>query len=93
MTFECDGTRYDTCEMDRIDTDALRGPAVYITRDVGRVFVQTWDSWEGVLIHRADVVEIERLWHTYRAAPLLPVLALIGRAPVGRESGASPQGV
>ena len=81
MTFECEGTRYDTCEMDRIDTGDAQTPAVYITRDLSHVFVQTWDEWEGVHIHEADDAEIRLLWQAHGIAPLLRVLAVAGRDP------------
>jgi hypothetical protein len=81
MVFECEGTRYDTCEMDRIDTDARHEQAVYITRDLSRVFVQTWDDSEGVHIHEADDAKIGLLWQTYGIAQLLRVLAVAGREP------------
>ena len=81
MTFECEGTRYDTCDMDRIDTCDAQTPAVYITRDLSRVFVQTLDDWEGVHIHEADDAEIGLLWQTHGIAQLLRVLAVAGRDP------------
>ena len=73
--------------MDRIDTDAPHEPAVYVTRDLSRVFVQTWDALEGVHIHQADDTEVERLWHAYRIGPLLGVLALMGRNPGPNSTG------
>ena len=81
MTFECEGTRYDTSDMDRHDTGEPHEPFIYITRDLRCVFVQTWDRCKGVNVHHADDAEIGLLWQVYGLAPLLRVLGLTGRDP------------
>ena len=65
MRFTCDGQHLDTEKLRRFNTGSAAEPAVYLTPDLTRVFVEVADAWTGPRIRRADPVEIRRLWRTH----------------------------
>ena len=81
MLFECEGRRYDTCDMDTYETGKAHEPFVYVTSDLTCVFVQTMDRNQGVGMHQASEAAIRRLWDCYGIERLLRVLAVLGRDP------------
>ena len=65
MLFTCEGEQFDTQNLRRFETGSAAEPAVYLTPDLTKVFVEIATGWTGPRIRRADLVEVRRLWRTY----------------------------
>jgi hypothetical protein len=61
MMFLCDGTRYDSSEMETFETGQPMMPLVCMTRDHRCVFVVAVDRKIGVRAYRADAPHIREI--------------------------------
>lgn len=70
MTFECDGSKWDTAEMLEFKTPDPE-VTVYADSKLRAVFVGIRERDVGVLFHRADNSEVESLCRRYDLPQLL----------------------
>src|SRR5690349_22167096 len=71
MMFLCDGTRYDSSEMETFETGEPVMPLVCMTRDQRYVFVVAVDRKIGVRAYRADAPHIRELARRFGLPRLL----------------------